>query len=397
MTYVCDGPRTFLPRSRGNYRQLLERMHERLDIHKPLILANEDWRSRLLNRVRESVDAEWTEELHPRGPGGKFAETNTLKMKPKVALKHYGWKLIPHLTKLPIGGHALQVYRHPVKGEMRIWYKPKRVEHVDENGVAHNPGFQRLPEYLRQLHSGDIKPPQQIENKPVAGPKSPVHEVEKKLSTGEISSQKKLGGGVCQTSIITLSDGTKAVFKLPANYSTVGNETSREVGVWELAQVVGMEDLVSPAVKRTIDGREGALIEYKPGEVAKNVRDPFDGARDCARAALFDYVIANTDRHKGNWVVEGGSKLHLIDHGLSFPDQLKVWKGQGFIKAVAGDLEKFDKEAPLHSFAKAYTENVPEIKAALTRAGVPGRCIDFAVDRINALKQYHNWGELIQG
>jgi hypothetical protein len=37
-----------------------------------------------------------------------------------------------------------------------------------------------------------------------------------------------------------------------------------------------------------------------------------------ARAAAFDYLVGDTDRHEGNWMVRADGKLVLIDNGLSF-------------------------------------------------------------------------------
>lgn len=44
------------------------------------------------------------------------------------------------------------------------------------------------------------------------------------------------------------------------------------------------------------------------------IDDQFDNA------AFFDSLIGNSDRHDGNWLLGEDGNLHLIDHGLAFPD-----------------------------------------------------------------------------
>ena len=56
-----------------------------------------------------------------------------------------------------------------------------------------------------------------------------------------------------------------------------------------------MDDLVTPAIKTEINGREGALLAWRDGEMASNMPDSkaYDGKKDLERAAAFDYVIGN--------------------------------------------------------------------------------------------------------
>ena len=157
----------------------------------------------------------------------------------------------------------------------------------------------------------------------------------------------------------TMANGKKAVFKPHDGEGNTarhregsispGFQTEREVGAWEVAKVVGMDDMVAPTrdmtlkdvpqVTRQADPKDptfgektiggpgtrtrGAVMEWQPGEQASKIRGAakFDGDDNAGRAAAFDYVIGNTDRHGGNWNVDKDEKMHLIDHGLAFPDK----------------------------------------------------------------------------
>lgn len=148
-------------------------------------------------------------------------------------------------------------------------------------------------------------------------------EEESKLSSSKITSKRELGGGINNSFMVTFEDGRKGVFKEAAVGSgraniPSGKDSEREVAAWRIAKLVGMQDMVQPTVLATVEGMKGMLQTWANGEMAHQAASPWD-KNDLYRAAAFDYVIGNEDRHKGNWLVEG-DKLHLIDHGLSLPE-----------------------------------------------------------------------------
>lgn len=197
------------------------------------------------------------------------------------------------------------------------------------------------------------------------------------LKAGKITGIKALGGGVSGSFLVTLQDGSKAVWKPEKGESNLafqnyqhGFQTEREVTAWEVAKALGYEDLGSPCVEHnseigledrgkgkfaerdpnghgpdaTGEGR-GALMAMQPGAAAANSPAPYDGRRDRYRMALYDTVIGNTDRHQGNWMVTPDGKLRAIDHGYSFPDkepEAKIREGD-FGRILMGDLAKMEK------------------------------------------------------
>jgi hypothetical protein len=107
-----------------------------------------------------------------------------------------------------------------------------------------------------------------------------------------------------------------------------GAQAARESAASHVAEIAGYHDLVPATTLRHHDGQHGSVQRFvKDGISAfKLDNDERYGSShdDVRRAAAFDYLIGNTDRHMGNWLVRPtphGDKLALIDHGLAFPDR----------------------------------------------------------------------------
>lgn len=86
---------------------------------------------------------------------------------------------------------------------------------------------------------------------------------------------------------------------------------------WRLAVALGppWQDLVAPCVLRDYAGDDGALSLRAPGW--PNDMAPTQNPTRCFPAAFFDALIAQQDRHPGNWRWDG-TTLTLIDHGYAF-------------------------------------------------------------------------------
>jgi hypothetical protein len=92
---------------------------------------------------------------------------------------------------------------------------------------------------------------------------------------------------------------------------------------WRLAAALGVpwQDLVAPCVLRDYGGEDGALSLQAPGWPGDLA--PAQNPTWCLPAAFFDSLIAQQDRHAGNWRWDG-IRLTLIDHGyaFAFPGQI---------------------------------------------------------------------------
>jgi len=165
---------------------------------------------------------------------------------------------------------------------------------------------------------------------------------EAELATSGVKEVKYLGGGITESYEATLDNGMRGAFKpseegggYRAGIDGLGAE--REQAAWEVAKLVGMEDMIAPVVIREMDVpggattndlfdpgvKRGSLATWQEGTVAKDVRsqaERYDGGHDLQRAAMFDYITGNQDRHNGNWVIADDDKIKLIDHNLSLGD-----------------------------------------------------------------------------
>lgn len=236
---------------------------------------------------------------------------------------------------------------------------------------------------------------------PVAEPSATSISPREKNLYGHVTGSEILGGGINETRVIKFAGGGKGVFKpreglapgiMRGNISP-GLDPEREVAAWELAKEVGMDDMVTPAVMRSVKGKEGVVSEFQKGRVADFYPpDVAYGSDDSlARAAIFDYVIGNEDRHQGNWLVDG-KQLHLIDHGLAFPDRGKFGAGNhAFINAAVGPRSP---EKGVAKFAAPYIQKLDRIKAILAKVGLPQGAIRGVEERINNLKKVKSWKDL---
>jgi len=220
---------------------------------------------------------------------------------------------------------------------------------------------------------------------------------ESHLRSSPIASSKEIGHGVSGAELVTFADGSKAVWKADdKEYKGCRDNVSdgymgaREYGAWALAKVIGMTDLVTPIAKRTIDGKVGTLSAFQKGVVANAVDrgDRFDGTRDLARAAVFDFITGNEDRHTGNWLMKAG-RFRLIDHGLCFPDKGKyVGENERVLGYARGRLNaELEGKDLLRSQADIYTQRKDKILSTLGKAGLPKGSLEGVAARIDQLSK----------
>lgn len=246
----------------------------------------------------------------------------------------------------------------------------------------------------------DAKPDVKPEAKPGAGDKPKTANPEGLLSSAKVVSQARLGGGISVTKMVTLEGGVRAVFK-PASGEGVwegvdkGKGTEREIAAWEVAKIVGMGDLVAPAVERTIDGKRGALLLWLPGKFPVGA-NKYDGKDGLARAAMFDSVLGNKDRHSGNWKITNDGKLALYDHNLAFSDRGREASG-ALANEAAFMFGGRGAESPGKSFreyARPYLKNREKILGTLRRVGIPEGAIERTAARIDRLSAAKDWNAI---
>lgn len=150
---------------------------------------------------------------------------------------------------------------------------------------------------------------------------------EKILTNNERKSSKELGGGCSKVFLVSLENDGSAIFKPEEGAYTVrgknGTGFKRERAAYLVDRFFGI-NLVPPTVVREIDGNIGSVQRFiadaRTGyQISYNEKRTHSAFRveEIIRMRVFDYIISNSDRHDGNYLVKDG-KLYAIDHGLSF-------------------------------------------------------------------------------
>lgn len=105
-----------------------------------------------------------------------------------------------------------------------------------------------------------------------------------------------------------------------------------EAVAWRLAVALGApwDDLATPCVLRDYGGNDGALSLQAAGWPGDSA--PTRNPTWCFPAAFFDSLIAQQDRHSGNWRWDG-TRLTLIDHGYAFALPGHILNHSGLVAA----------------------------------------------------------------
>lgn len=135
--------------------------------------------------------------------------------------------------------------------------------------------------------------------------------LEAKLKNPEVVSVAALGGGITATSIVTLKDGTLAVFK-PEDKSSSNSWASHhhnEIAAYVVDRGLGL-GIVPVTVEATVNGQLGSLQYF--------IRGASMGGQKTWRLKLLDALIEMQDRHGNNYISRIGGQNAAIDHGISF-------------------------------------------------------------------------------
>ncbi len=168
--------------------------------------------------------------------------------------------------------------------------------------------------------------------------------------------QRMLGEAFCDPPAPTSSPGTNTtmqlelaggeiVFHKPFSGVDIANAIAfgqtdetpplHEAVAWQLAAVLGppWQELVAPCVLRDHAGEDGSLslrASGWPRDAAPTLNPTW-----CLPAAFFDSLIAQQDRHDGNWRWDG-ERLTLIDHGYTFALPEAILNYSDFVVARHG-------------------------------------------------------------
>lgn len=114
-----------------------------------------------------------------------------------------------------------------------------------------------------------------------------------------------------------------------------GAQYLREEAAYLIDRALGLY-LCPVAWATTIDGENGAVILYARGKERREVAEYMP--QWVIRAAVFDYIIGQTDRAAHNWLTHPDDEMRpiLIDHGLTFPTTAREVRS-AFAYAMQGE------------------------------------------------------------
>jgi hypothetical protein len=188
--------------------------------------------------------------------------------------------------------------------------------------------------------------------------------------------------GVNTTKRLALANGM-VVFHKPFSGVHVANALAygqtdetpplHDAVAWRLAVVLGppWRDLVSPCVLRDYQGEDGALSLQAPGWPGDAA--PTQNPGWCLPAAFFDSLIAQQDRHSGNWRWDG-ARLTLIDHGYAFALRGHILNHTELVRARR-----------LHGAAALLREEHEALQRLIDDPGLLGVADMLVVDRAHAV------------
>jgi hypothetical protein len=397
--------------------------------------------SRLLTQLLlEDVSKDWDESKHPR-EHGRFASAGLDPQKIAEAARRAAMAGGKSKTVAAEARRHAAALGAPPAEAARLQGWARRAVRAQVGGAYAQRQSQAAAvreQFGRDKGGAKPKPAPEPDKSKVVPP--PVSDRTEHLMNAVPTAEKiKQAGNINETRFVTFADGSKGVFKpdnTPSPHGvgenmtpyrqgsiTPGNSVGREVAASQVAHLVGMDDMLPTTVERrfgsegpvALQGRRGSLQDFASNSVPAEERGvsppkPFDGAEDFARAAIFDHVIGNTDRHPGNWMLQdphGANKIKLIDHGLSFPDHDHVVAVRGFMEAAGKDRDNQYHLGAVPTMTRSpssyigeYVRNKDAILNAVRSNGMSEKAVHGVATRIGNIAKWNSkddWSNMHKG
>ena len=152
-----------------------------------------------------------------------------------------------------------------------------------------------------------------------------LEDLQKAVETGAVVNENRFAqGAIGDTRKRKYADGTELVWKRGTKFGEQDAEQLASI----TARALGLR---APRIYR--NRAEEVNMEFMPGQLgidhpavrrqewmhlAEGVPDSLAATKEGRMMGLLDQLIANTDRHNGNWLIEKDGHIHPIDHGYAF-------------------------------------------------------------------------------
>jgi predicted ABC-type ATPase len=257
--------------------------------------------------------------------------------------------------------------------------------------------------YAARFGYDATKPPREAAAEP-----APVDAItsERRTLEAAVKGIKKgtLPSSANETQVVELVDGTRGVFKpLSGESESLMDQTSmenfylREAAASDVANIIGLDDIVPQTIAREVNGEPGSFRRFIPdaktaAQIGSGFDEAYDGALDNARAAAFDYLTGQTDRHGNNWMLRSDGKLMLIDNALSFPSPASAQGGQEFYSKLFDHAAMKNLAIPRE--VEEWKALWPQIAEAMRKRGLSNAEIAETESRLSKLTSVATFGEL---
>lgn len=198
-----------------------------------------------------------------------------------------------------------------------------------------------LENLVPKIFRGEEKPRQETSPKEKyrSSPQEVVLEFHDFEREGEL-----LGGIIGDARFVKIRDNGGGVFKPHSRYENDRKRSfvSRERAAYLISRFLGF-NFVPPTVIKMVDGKEGSLQEFvEDAQIGGEVEYEEIDQHERAKLNIFDSLIANVDRHCGNYLVKDG-KIFAIDHGytLDLGGLTSGFDIDNVPSDIAGKLRKF--------------------------------------------------------
>ena len=157
------------------------------------------------------------------------------------------------------------------------------------------------------------------------------------LRTGKMVAHQRIGKGVTHSLRATLE---KDGFRHDAHFQTIDivqrtfttkkraelnfkDSFKFNIAAYELAKLLGIDDMIPPSVQRGLDGNTGAcswwvdnVLMDEEARLKKKIDPPnaLGWNHEVQVTRVFDQLISNTDRNLGNLLIDKSWRVWMFDH-----------------------------------------------------------------------------------
>jgi hypothetical protein len=306
-----------------------------------------------------------------------------------------------------VGGSAFGAGAVPVKDLPDAPYAGKwGVENVDLGGGAPKvlamdriePGmFRKIDSGVAPASSGATPAPVKV--KPLSPYKTKKAEYYKPkevvINDGTPTNMYELGSGINATFKVDFDLGgehASGVWKPVSGEADArkgqidaGSLFIRERAAYEVSEMLNL-NVVPPCVVREINGQVGSVLEWADGRTASAshlTKDSHANVRQDSllKIAVLDFVIGNTDRHRGNFMVDNDGNAIAIDHGYSLPYK-------GGLSTLRSEPWRWTAGDPIPASVTESLKAVDDEKIvkAMKKLGIESMAIDGLLDRLHTIQ-----------